>query len=121
MDIVPRQGNHAVHKQATVPPQTAVAGLRELSRSLYWSARTCTGKNHELPTAGMAFDTAAIPHLISPEARLKKQAELRMRVAAPSMTGARRSGRPVHPEESDDLKVVFIGLQRTAKPTALAA
>ncbi|MER5850642.1 hypothetical protein ABT126_27365 [Streptomyces sp. NPDC002012] len=25
------------------------------------------------------------------------------------------------PEESDDLKIVFIGLQRTAKPTALAA
>ncbi|MFJ1544055.1 hypothetical protein [Streptomyces sp. NPDC088246] len=65
-DIVRRRGSHAVHKQATAPPQTAVAGLRELFHSLYWFARTCAGKNHELPTPGMAFDTAAIPHLISP-------------------------------------------------------
>ncbi|MFJ1845386.1 MULTISPECIES: DEAD/DEAH box helicase family protein [unclassified Streptomyces] len=77
MDIVRRQGNHAVHKQALVPAQTAVAGLRELFHSLYWFARTYTGENHELPAAGMAFDTAAIPRPLSPEARPTNQAELR--------------------------------------------
>lgn len=77
MDIIRRQGNQAVHKQAPVPQQAAVASLRELFHSLYWFARTYTGQTHDLPTAGMEFDSTAIPRPLSPEARLKKQTELR--------------------------------------------
>ncbi|WP_079148237.1 DEAD/DEAH box helicase family protein [Streptomyces agglomeratus] len=77
MDIIRRQGNQAVHKQAPVPPQAAVASLRELFHSLYWFARTYTGKAHELPAAGMEFDSTAIPRPLTPEARRRNQADLR--------------------------------------------
>lgn len=77
MDIIRRQGNQAVHKQTPVPPQAAVASLRELFHSLYWFARTYTGQAHQLPAAGMEFDSTAIPRPLSAEARLTKQAELR--------------------------------------------
>ncbi|WEH36082.1 DEAD/DEAH box helicase family protein [Streptomyces sp. AM 4-1-1] len=77
MDIIRRQGNHAVHKPAPATPQMAVVSVRELFHSLYWFARTYARQVQDLPAAGMDFDTGVIPRPLSPEARLRKQAELK--------------------------------------------
>lgn len=77
MDLVRRLGNAAVHKAAPVPPATALSALRELFHSLYWVARTYAARPELRPAPALDFDTAAVPRPLSPQARLKKQAELK--------------------------------------------
>ncbi|MFJ2080310.1 DEAD/DEAH box helicase family protein [Streptomyces anulatus] len=82
MDLVRRLGNAAVHKSAPVPPATALSALRELFHSLYWVARTYTVRPELRPASALDFDTGAVPRPLSPQARLKKQAELKAEAEA---------------------------------------
>ncbi|KKD08383.1 restriction endonuclease subunit R [Streptomyces sp. WM6386] len=82
MDLVRRLGNDAVHKSAPVSPTSALTALRELFHSLYWVARTYTRQPEHRPAPALDFDTAAVPRPLSPQARLKKQAELKAEAEA---------------------------------------
>ncbi|MEV5592911.1 DEAD/DEAH box helicase family protein [Streptomyces sp. NPDC052496] len=82
MDLVRRLGNDAVHKAAPVPTATAFSALRELFHSLYWVARTYAARPELRPASALDFDTAAVPRPLSPQARLKKQAELKAEAEA---------------------------------------
>ncbi|WP_200302646.1 DEAD/DEAH box helicase family protein [Streptomyces adelaidensis] len=81
MDLVRRHGNNAVHKAAPVPRPVAEASVKELFHSLYWFARTYTRQPAQLPSAGIEFDTSAVPRPLSPQARILKQAELKAKEA----------------------------------------
>ncbi|WP_030734019.1 DEAD/DEAH box helicase family protein [Streptomyces griseus] len=81
MDLIRRHGNNAVHKAAPVPKTVAEASVKELFHSLYWFARTYTRQASALPSAGLEFDTSAVPRPLSPQARALKQAELKAKEA----------------------------------------
>ncbi|MEU3774804.1 DEAD/DEAH box helicase family protein [Streptomyces sp. NPDC032472] len=82
MDLVRRLGNAAVHRSAPVLPATALSALRELFHSLYWVARTYAVRPEVRPASALDFDTGVVPRPLSPQARLKKQAELKAEAEA---------------------------------------
>ncbi|MGV9450112.1 DEAD/DEAH box helicase family protein [Streptomyces sp. NPDC003635] len=77
MDLVRRQGNHAVHRPAPMRARDAVRTVAELFHVLYWFARTYAPTPRAAPAAGLAFDSARIPRPVPAEVRLRRQAELK--------------------------------------------
>lgn len=57
--VINTLGNRAVHGHRAIPPDDAVAAVRELFHVAYWLARTY-GRTAR-PAAGLAFDASALP------------------------------------------------------------
>ncbi|MEW2130757.1 DEAD/DEAH box helicase family protein [Streptomyces sp. NPDC005435] len=77
MDLVRRQGNHAVHRPAPVRAQDAMRTVAELFHVLYWFARTYAPGPDSAPAPGARFDTQRVPRPVPAEVRLRRQTELR--------------------------------------------
>ncbi|MCT9932028.1 DEAD/DEAH box helicase family protein [Planotetraspora sp. A-T 1434] len=77
MDLIRRQGNTAVHKTMRVPPQAALATVRELFQVLFWVARQYSRDPEHLPADSLVFDETLIPRPVPAGVRLKTQRELK--------------------------------------------
>lgn len=76
MDLVRRQGNDAVHRQAPIAPTASVRIVGELFHVLYWLARTYARTAESQPKPGMAFEAAIIPRPLPPGEQIKRRAEV---------------------------------------------
>lgn len=76
MDLIRRQGNHAVHRTTPVRPQDATRLTIELFHVLYWLARNYTRTAGNAPASGLSFNRELIPTPLPAEVRRKKQAEV---------------------------------------------
>ncbi|QGN47558.1 DEAD/DEAH box helicase family protein [Micromonospora sp. WMMD558] len=61
MDIIRKQGNWAVHKNAPVRSTDSLPVVRELFHVLYWVARHYTRDQSQVPPSALAFDETLIP------------------------------------------------------------
>lgn len=77
MDLIRRQGNHAVHRPAPVQARDAVRTVAELFHVFYWFARTYAPDPATAPAPGVQFDTQRIPRPVPAEVKLRRQAELK--------------------------------------------
>ncbi|CAL9500812.1 DEAD/DEAH box helicase family protein [Streptomyces sp. enrichment culture] len=77
MDLIRRQGNHAVHRPAPVQARDAVRTVAELFHVFYWFARTYAPDSATAPAPGVQFDTQRIPRPVPAEVKLRRQAELK--------------------------------------------
>ncbi|MGW6868147.1 DEAD/DEAH box helicase family protein [Streptomyces sp. NPDC054901] len=77
MDLIRRQGNHAVHRPAPVQARDAVRTVAELFHVFYWFARTYAPDPATAPAPGAQFDTQRIPRPVPAEVKLRRQAELK--------------------------------------------
>jgi type I restriction enzyme R subunit len=75
-DLIRRQGNAAVHEQRQVTPKESLSVLGQLFQVLYWLARNYTRDPANLPGADLRFDPQLVPQLVTPQARMARQAEL---------------------------------------------
>jgi type I restriction enzyme R subunit len=76
MDLVRRQGNDAVHRQAPVAPTTSVRTVGELFHILYWLARTYACTPESQPQPGLSFDATIIPRPLPPGEQVKRRPEV---------------------------------------------
>ncbi|SCE88739.1 type I restriction enzyme, R subunit [Micromonospora viridifaciens] len=61
MDLIRKQGNWAVHKNAPVKSTDSLPVVRELFHVLYWVARHYTRDQAQVPASALAFDELLIP------------------------------------------------------------
>lgn len=61
MDVIRRLGNHAVHHARPVPPQDALAALRELFHVAFWLAQRYARRVADRPQAGLKFRADLLP------------------------------------------------------------
>lgn len=61
MDVIRRLGNQAVHHTRPVPPQDALAALRELFHVAFWLAQRYARKVSDRPAAGLQFRAELLP------------------------------------------------------------
>lgn len=73
MDVIRRLGNHAVHQTRPVPPQDALAALRELFHVAFWLARQYARKVSDRPDPGLQFNPDLLPQPPSAEALAQAQ------------------------------------------------
>ncbi|TKJ22005.1 DEAD/DEAH box helicase family protein [Blastococcus sp. CCUG 61487] len=76
MDVVRRQGNHAVHRPGNVPPDRALSTVRELFHILFWLADRYSRDPRNRPGAHQ-FDAEALPRPLPASVRRQRQEELR--------------------------------------------
>jgi len=76
MDLIRRQGNDAVHRQAPVAPSASVRIVGELFHVMYWLARTYARDASSQPDPGLAFDATVIPRPLPPGEQVKRRAEV---------------------------------------------
>ena len=61
MDVIRRLGNQAVHHARPVPPQDALAALRELFHVAFWLAQHYARRVSDRPAAGLQFRAELLP------------------------------------------------------------
>jgi len=61
MDVIRRLGNQAVHHTRPVPPQDALAALRELFHVAFWLAQHYARRVGDRPAAGLQFRAELLP------------------------------------------------------------
>ena len=76
MDLIRRQGNEAVHRQAQVAPTASVRIVGELFHVMYWLARTYAQTAASQPVPGLAFDATTIPRPLPAGEQVKRRAEV---------------------------------------------
>ena len=81
MDVIRRLGNQAVHHARPVPPQDALAALRELFHVAFWLAQHYARRVSDRPAAALQFRTDLLPRPAAIDAA-HEQAASRMAQAA---------------------------------------
>ncbi|MER7857986.1 DEAD/DEAH box helicase family protein [Amycolatopsis japonica] len=117
MDVIRRQGNAAVHQRGSVAANDALRTVTELFHVLYWVARTYSQNQANLPTPGLAFNSAVIPRPLPAQVRLAKQAELK---AQADKYAAQDAELAAERKKSSELDAEIVAL-RAAIKTAKAA
>lgn len=61
LDLIRKQGNHAVHRAAPMKPTDSLPVVRELFQVMVWVATRYARTAEERPAPGIPFDAAALP------------------------------------------------------------
>ncbi|MET8837082.1 DEAD/DEAH box helicase family protein [Micromonospora sp. NPDC004540] len=77
MDLIRKQGNWAVHKNAPVRSTDSLPVVRELFHVLYWVARHYTRDQSQVPPSALAFDESLIPRPSHGSPQQTSQAQLK--------------------------------------------
>lgn len=78
MNIIRKQGNHAVHDNQAVPTKDSIAVLRELFHVAYWLGRYYSRSEAGLPSADLRFNSGLLPERqpSTPAAQSRAQLQL---------------------------------------------
>ncbi|HAU58691.1 MAG TPA: restriction endonuclease subunit R, partial [Comamonadaceae bacterium] len=82
MDVIRRLGNQAVHHARPVPPQDALAALRELFHVAFWLAQHYARRVGDRPGAGLQFRVDLLPPPAGTAAAQEQAASRAAQVAA---------------------------------------